>query len=113
MRPALVRLSRPRSDSSNSAFLLTLFLTCLQHLIVSGFFHSITDTVLAQCFFIFVQARTRHAAPPVVRRYFPFFFELQSILVFLRRRRTDLAQQFAPRLVPIGIGELLRLAFVD
>src|SRR5207248_4038015 len=106
-------LERPRSVSSNSALLLELFPARLEHLIVRCFFLPIGDQMFANRLFVFFHSRSRNAMPAIVWRYSPFGFEFDVLVIFLRRRCLQLAQQFLARLLPISVRKFVGFAFVD
>jgi hypothetical protein len=100
-------------DSSNSAFLLEFFPSRLEHLIMRRFLYAIGDKLATDCFFIFFNTGTRNSPPMVVWCYFPFFFHFYRRFALFWRRRDQFTQKFTSRLIPIGIGKLVRIAFIN
>src|SRR5206468_11409973 len=113
LQPLSVQLERPRLDSNNSAFLLELFLSRFEHLIVACLFHSISYQLLTDRLFVIARAWPVHPVAAIIRRDFPFFLHLRSLRGFFPRRRQGFAQQLASSLVPVGVSKFLRIALID
>ena len=95
---------------NGSAFLLELFSASLHHLVVDRFLDPVLDKVFSNILFVF------HARRAVSGRgcdYVPFLDNLGVIVGLFRGVRHLGPQQFAPGLVPIGIGELIRITLGD
>ena len=79
-QPAL----RPRSDSSNAAFLFQFFAARFEHLIVGRFLAPIVNQVFTESFF-FVGVRPRCAVSLCAGDHVPFLGHLRVFVGFLWR----------------------------